>query len=236
MAFQFIFKRVEKKYILNKSQYELVIDAIKEYMAIDKHGETAICNLYFDSSTDKLIQLSIEKPVYKEKLRLRSYGLPQSDDSTVFFEIKKKYKGIVYKRRISLSLKDAEDYIATGRFPKDINNQVAKEIDYMVKFHQLSPRVFLAYDRTAWFSKEDKNLRITFDKNIRSRYEDVNLRSTDKGTLLLPDDTYIMEIKIPGATPLWLSRLLSDSNIFSESFSKYGNVYKNTIKGDNNYV
>ncbi len=233
MAFTYIFKRVEKKYILDSQQYSAVLEGIKEHMQIDKYGETTICNIYFDDEGDNLIQTSIDKPVYKEKLRLRSYGLPTGDDSTVFLEIKKKYKGTVYKRRISMTLKEAEEYIETGVLPCRIGGNIPKEIDYMVNFYGLSPRVFIAYDRTAYYSKEDKKLRITFDKNIRSRYSDVTFRRGDKGEMLLPEGTYIMEIKIPNATPLWLTRLLSENSVFSQSFSKYGRIYTNTfLKGE----
>ena len=233
MVFQHIFKRVEKKYLLNREQYEAVVKKINKYMSVDKYGETTICNIYFDSDDDRLIRLSIDKPVYKEKLRLRSYGLVQKDSDTVFFEIKKKYKGTVYKRRISLPLKEAEEYIETGKFSDNANSQIAKEIDYMVKFWKIKPKIFLAYERTAWYSTEDANLRITFDTNIRSRYHDVSLRKGSEGTLIIPKDCYIMEVKIPNATPLWLSELLSENSIFSQSFSKYGTAFTNTIlKGD----
>ncbi|MBQ4568674.1 MAG: polyphosphate polymerase domain-containing protein [Ruminococcus sp.] len=223
--------------MLNADQYDAIINGIFKHMSIDKYGETTICNIYFDSSDNKLINLSIDKPIYKEKLRLRSYGEPKSEDDTVFFEIKKKYKGTVYKRRIPLSLKQARSYIETGEFPTDINSQIAKEIDYMVKFWDIRPKIFLAYERTAWRSTEDPGLRITFDKNIRYRYENVSFENGTNGTLVIPPNTYVMEIKIPNATPLWLSALLSNNNIFSHSFSKYGTAYINSVlKGDNNHV
>ena len=233
LAFQYIFKRVEKKYILNSQQYEAVLSGISEHMEIDRYGETPILNIYFDTPQNRLIQISIDKPVYKEKLRLRSYGVPKDKDHTVFLEIKKKYKKTVYKRRVSMTLSEAEKYIETGVFPEKISGNIPREIDYMIHYWDLSPRVFIAYDRTAYYSKETPELRITFDRNIRSRYENISFLSKDEGEALLPQDTYIMEIKIPNAAPLWLVRLLSEHNIFSQSFSKYGNVYINKfLKGD----
>ena len=100
-----IFNRVEKKYLLNEEQYHNLIILINEYMDHDKFYKSTICNIYFDTDDYELVRTSIEKPIYKEKLRLRSYNVPSLDDE-VFFEIKKKYNSIVNKRRITLSLKD----------------------------------------------------------------------------------------------------------------------------------
>lgn len=233
MAFQYIFKRVEKKYILSKEQYEAILPGISEHMEVDRFKETSILNIYFDTPKDRLIQISIDKPVYKEKLRLRSYGVPKDKNHTVFLEIKKKFKKTVYKRRVSLTLEEADEYIKSGVFPERIKGNIPREIDYMVHYWDLSPRVFIAYDRTAYFSKETEELRITFDRNIRSRYEDISFEKGDYGEMLLPDDIRIMEIKIPNAAPLWLVRLLSENGIYSQSFSKYGNVYiKKFLTGD----
>lgn len=236
MAFQYIFKRVEKKYILSKAQYEAMLLGIKEHMTIDQYGETTICNIYFDTEKDRLIQISVDKPVYKEKLRLRSYGIPEGPDSTVFLEIKKKFKGTVYKRRIAMTLKDAEEYIKTGTFPQNVRGHIPQEIDYMVHFWGLYPKVFIAYERSAYYSMENPELRITIDRDIRSRYQNISFEYGDRGEALLPVDTYLMEIKIPNATPLWLSHLLSENGIFSRGFSKYGTVYTNKLKGEINNV
>lgn len=237
MSFQYIFKRVEKKYLLSESQYQAVLAGIAEHMSPDKYGECTICNIYFDTQDSRLIQISIDKPVYKEKLRLRSYGLPKLPEDTVFLEIKKKYKGIVYKRRMAMTYKDAKEYINTGKLPDNIRGNIPREIDYMMHYWGLSPKLFLAYERTAYFCPDNPHLRITFDKNIRSRYDDISFEHGDKGEVLLPENTYIMEIKIPNAAPLWLAHLLSQNQIFSQSFSKYGTVYTNTFtKGEDSDV
>ncbi|MDO5124559.1 MAG: polyphosphate polymerase domain-containing protein [Eubacteriales bacterium] len=225
LGFQYVFKRIEKKYVLNEDKYEQILEGILPHMEVDKYGETTICNLYFDTEDSRLIQISVDKPVYKEKLRLRSYSVPKDKNHTVFLEIKKKFKKTVYKRRISMSLADAEAYMETGKFPKELGGNIPKEIDYMISYWNIKPKVFLAYDRTAYYSKENPELRITFDRNIRSRYQDLSLLSGDYGEPLLSEGTYIMEIKIPNAAPLWLARLLSQYQVFSQSFSKYGNVY-----------
>lgn len=224
MAFTYIFQRVEKKYMLTKEQYESLIEAITPYMEIDHYGETEIRNIYFDNTDDELIETSLKKPTYKEKLRLRSYGTP-AQDGTVFFEIKKKYRGIVYKRRISMTLNEAYDYIGTGKLPSHLEGNIPTEIDYMMHHYRLSPKAYISYHRVAWAGKDNPDLRITFDRDIISRYDDTRLESSAKGNRVLEKDTYLMEIKIPGAMPLWLARALSERNIFPHSFSKFGTAH-----------
>ena len=230
MAFTYIFQRVEKKYMLTREQYEYLINAISPYMAPDQYGETEIRNIYFDNADNELIETSLLKPTYKEKLRLRSYGVPKMD-STVFFEIKKKYRGIVYKRRISMKLKEAYAYIDGGKLPESIEGNIPSEIDYMMNRYRLSPKAFISYKRVAWTCESDPDLRITFDRDITSRYDDTRLESTADGHKILPKDTVLMEIKIPGAMPLWLAHILSEKNIFPHSFSKFGTAHvQNQIK------
>ena len=224
MAFTYIFKRVEKKYMLTREQYEYLINAISPYMAPDQYGETEIRNIYFDNADNELIETSLLKPTYKEKLRLRSYGVPKMD-STVFFEIKKKYRGIVYKRRISMKLKEAYAYIDGGKLPESIKGNIPTEIDYMMNRYSLTPKAFISYKRVAWTCESDPDLRITFDRDITSRYDDTRLESTADGHKILPKDTVLMEIKIPGAMPLWLAHILSEKNIFPHSFSKFGTAH-----------
>ena len=230
MAFTYIFQRVEKKYMLTREQYEYLINAISPYMAPDQYGETEIRNIYFDNADNELIETSLLKPTYKEKLRLRSYGVPNMD-STVFFEIKKKYRGIVYKRRISMKLKEAYAYIDGGKLPESIEGNIPTEIDYMMNRYRLSPKAFISYKRVAWTCESDSDLRITFDRDITSRYDDTRLESMADGHKILPKDTVLMEIKIPGAMPLWLAHILSEKNIFPHSFSKFGTAHvQNQIK------
>lgn len=223
MAFTYIFKRVEKKFVLSEEQYRFIRNAINDRMRVDKYGETVINNIYFDNDLDELIETSLEKPVYKEKLRLRVYG-EADENATSFFEIKKKYKGVVYKRRISLPLKDAYDYLNTGKLP-EIDGNIPYEIDYMIRRYRLSPKAYIGYRRIAMFDTENPDLRITFDTDITSRYDDISLEKGLKGHRVLPEKTYLMEIKIPGAMPLWLAHILSEGEIYSHSFSKFGNAH-----------
>lgn len=199
-------------------------------MTEDKYGLHTICSIYFDTDDDRLIRNSLEKPLYKEKLRLRSYGVPKSDDAEVFMELKKKYKGIVYKRREGLTLYDAESYIQSGQIPAD--SQIFREIEYFRRYYNAYPKVFIAYDRIAMYGLEDESLRMTFDFNIRCRRDELSLRAGDHGYKLISDGCALMEIKISGAVPLWLSSALSRLKIYPVSFSKYGQFYTKELKGD----
>ena len=166
------FARTELKYLLSRTQYEAFCAGAAPYFAADAYGKTTICNLYYDTEDFELIRRSVEKPPYKEKLRLRSYGVPQEND-TVFLEIKKKYNGTVYKRRISLALQNA-DAVLQGEAPS--GGQIGREIQWFLHMHALAPRVFLAYERTAFFGKQDPSLRLTFDEALRYRTDCLSLR------------------------------------------------------------
>lgn len=228
MAFQTIFKRYELKYMLTQSQKEKVIDAMKPYMSLDKYGRTVIRNLYFDTDTYLLIRRSIEKPAYKEKLRVRSYSRA-TPDSTVFVELKKKHKHIVYKRRISLACKEAEEWLSKDAHTRK-NTQISEEIDYFLQFYgSLRPTVFLSYEREAFYADDGSDFRVTFDDNILCRQEDLSLESEVYGTSILPKDSVLMEIKCSGGIPLWMTEVLSREKIYKTSFSKYGEAYRRLI-------
>lgn len=221
-----VFKRTEKKYRITKQQYEELIDRIGEYVVPDKFGRSTINNIYFDTPDWRLIRASIEKPtVYKEKLRIRSYGHPTAE-SKVFVELKKKYKGVVYKRRVDMTYLDSIKYLCK-REPPPVETQITREIDYFMRFYRnLRPKVSLFYDRVAYYSKEDKELRLTFDTNIRFRTKDFDMSKGDFGRVILDESEMLLEIKAAGAMPLWLTDALSEMKIYPTSFSKYGTAYK----------
>ncbi len=219
---QEVFKRYEKKYILTKEQYEKFRSMTESRLAVDQYGKHTICNIYFDTGNYSLIRNSIDKPVYKEKLRLRSYGIPEKD-STVFLEIKKKFDGIVYKRRVPMSLDEAYSYINGGEIGK--KGQILSEIDWFMSFYKPLPKVYLAYDRIAMYDTIDTSVRITFDTNIRWRDKSLGLEKGAWGATLLNEDQYIMEVKISDAMPLWLAEILDNLEIYPASYSKYGNCY-----------
>lgn len=231
MKNQKVFKRTEKKYLINTDEYLNIIDIIRSHMHLDENRGNRIFSLYFDTPDALLIRRSIDKPLYKEKLRLRAYGVP-NDDSQVFAEIKKKYKKTVYKRRAVMKYRDARDFLTTGVIPQgyDDQHQILNEISWFVKsYPDLSPFMLISYERSAYFGTDDPHLRITFDSDIK--WSCNRLFPTDiNGESLLPSDSIIMEIKISGAMPLWLVSLLSDNNIYPTSFSKVGTAYKENLQ------
>ena len=225
---QSCFKRYEKKYLLTYRQYLAMLEGMAPYMQADRFSNYTICNIYYDTPDWQLIRTSLEKPVYKEKLRVRSYGTVCGADN-VFVELKKKYDGVVYKRRVTMKAVDAMRWLRGDR-PSD-PSQIHREIDWFMKSYRPAPKVFIGYDREAYAGNAQSELRITFDTNLRWRDTEVDLRCGDHGTFLLPEEAILMEIKIPGTAPLWLARLLSENKIFSTSFSKYGTYYKEVVMG-----
>jgi hypothetical protein len=225
------FKRYENKYLLDTRTMNQLQSQLAAHMELDcfnQNGQTySISNIYFDTPDSYLIRNSLQKPSYKEKLRLRSYGVPGLE-TKVFLEIKKKYRGIVNKRRSSIKLADAYTFVADGKMPDEQpyhNRQVLREIAYILQTYELQPRLYLAYNRMAYFHCQDKNLRISFDTNILSRRTDLRLEAGDWGEQLLEPGQWLMEIKVADNLPFWLARLLSDLEIRPVSFSKYGSEY-----------
>jgi SPX domain protein involved in polyphosphate accumulation len=230
-----VFNRYENKYLLSCDTYERITSALSEYMELDKynklHSFYTISNLYYDTQDNQLIRNSLAKPKYKEKLRLRAYGVPSLEDK-VFLEIKKKVNGTVNKRRTKLVLEEAYNFVNIGEKPsikKYMNSQVLNEIEYFLKVYNLVPKLYLAYDRKAYFGINNSDLRITFDTNIRTRREDLGLELGDHGDKLLNNSTWLMEIKAEKCIPIWLVRVLSEYKVYRSSFSKYGTEYKSML-------
>lgn len=227
MTNQMTFRRYELKYLLTPAQKTRLLQAMAPYMQPDEHGRSTVRNLYFDTESYRLIRRSLEKPVYKEKLRVRSYA-PARGDDPVFVELKKKYKSVVYKRRIVLPEAAAMHALETGA-PLSERSQIAREIDYFRAYYgTLRPRVFLCYDREAFFER-DGDLRVTFDENVRYRTQALTLGGDTDGIPLLDGDQTLLELKTAGAMPLWLCDVLTQERIYKASFSKYGAAYQHLL-------
>ncbi len=228
MAIQNIFERMELKYMLTTEQYQKLCDYFSPHMELDKYGRHKISNIYFDTEDYRVIRHSLEKPRYKEKLRLRIYGEPQAD-SPAFIELKKKYNGVVYKRRISAEQSKAFAYLLEGAEPEQ-PSQIHKEIDYFKStFEDLTPRVYLSYEREAYFSHEDDNFRMTFDFKIKMRNNDVSLYDSEQDLPILSDQYVLMEVKTVQGLPFWFLNFLKENEIYRISFSKYGKGYNQYI-------
>lgn len=233
MKIQTVFERTEKKYILTLSQRRRLLELVSSHIKPDEYGESTVCSLYFDTPDSRIIRQSMEKPVYKEKLRLRSYSTPKAG-SNVFLELKKKYNGVVYKRRKTLEYTAAKDYIEDGVLPDD--SQIMREIDWTMHYYKdIAPKMFIAYDRTAFYSKTDHELRITFDRNVRFRTDNLDLGKGHYGERILDRNLCIMEIKALSAMPLWLTEALRELHVFPGTFSKYGTAYQITEQRKHDY-
>ncbi len=227
MSDQFIFRRIEKKYRITPEQRTRLLALVENRLTPDKHGKSTVCSLYLDTPDSLLIRNSIDAKAYKEKLRIRSYGTPRKD-SKVFFEIKKKYKGVVYKRRAAMTLAEAEAYVSGGAPP--FESQIISELDYAMRYYRHpAPAMLIACEREAFYDTQSPDLRLTFDSDIRYRACDLSLASGADGTPLA-DGEIILEIKTGGAMPLWLAHALDACSIYPTSFSKYGTAYLRELK------
>lgn len=228
MDYQHTFSRYELKFFLTCRQQERLIDYMASHMAPDPYGITTIRNLYLDTPNYRLIRRSLEKPTYKEKLRLRSYR-QTAPGEPVFVELKKKYRGVVYKRRLTAPENTALAWLTqTPQEPPDC--QIGREISYFCQYYgPLQPVIFLSYRRQAFFGLDDPHFRVTFDRDVLCRQEQLSLGQEAWGTALLPEDRVLMELKTAGGIPLWMTRWLTEERVFKTSFSKYGAAYQKQI-------
>ncbi len=244
MADQMIFKRFEIKYMIDEAVFEKLMEVMDGYMIADEHGRSTVCSLYYDTPKHLLIRRSLEHPVYKEKLRLRSYGVAKPSD-TVFVELKKKFCSVVYKRRIAMTHDKALSYLAgNGQIAESqiaesqiaesqiaesqiTDSQIASEINYALKIYEnLAPAVLLSYEREAFYARNNHEFRVTFDRNILWRDYDLSLDKGIYGTPILEDQKVLMEVKTDGAIPGWMVDFLTANKLYKTSFSKYGTAYR----------
>ena len=252
MADQMIFKRFEIKYMIDEAVFEKLMEVMDGYMIADEHGRSTVCSLYYDTPKHLLIRRSLEHPIYKEKLRLRSYGVAESSD-TVFVELKKKFCSVVYKRRIAMKYDKALSYLAgngqiAGSQVADskiagsqiaesqiTDSQIASEINYALKIYEnLAPAVLLSYEREAFYARNNHEFRVTFDRNILWRDYDLSLDKGIYGTPILADPKVLMEVKTDGAIPGWMADFLTANKLYKTSFSKYGTAYRAIYDRANN--
>ncbi|MBR6825245.1 MAG: polyphosphate polymerase domain-containing protein [Oscillospiraceae bacterium] len=228
MAYQSCFMRYELKYLLTRPQKEALLKVMEPYMKLDQYGRTIIRNIYYDTPNFRLIRRSIERPLYKEKLRLRSYKQIESEQD-VFVELKRKFKKVVYKRRLAMPFREAADWLR-GENLKKPPGQIGDELQCFRSFYgELIPTVFLSYEREAFYALDGSDFRVTMDENILARDHDLSLCSRPYGTALLPESMTLLELKAPGALPLWITKFLTENRIYKVSFSKYGTAYQKLL-------
>ncbi len=231
-------KRYEIKYLINESQRAYLERELEGRLFPDRYGETTIASLYYDTPDFRLVRASLDRPAYKEKLRLRSYG-PASDTSPVFLEMKRKADGVVYKRRVQTTVPQADRFIA-GDAGLDASGQISAELTgFRDHYGSLQPACLIVYERIAYY-ESDGDLRLTMDRNPRYRMDDPVLGGSADGEPLLPAGYSILEVKVQQSMPLWLAGVLSRGNIYKSSFSKYGEAYRRESNtnyyGVRNYV
>lgn len=231
MDFQAVFKRYELKYMLTREQKALALEVMEPYMSLDQYGHSTIRNIYYDTDSFRLVRRSIDHPIYKEKLRVRSYKRPEAQE-LVFVELKKKYRSVVYKRRLSMPMEQATAWLSgNGALAPD--TQIGQEIEYCREFYQsLQPAMFLFYEREAFYSKSGDTFRVTFDENILARRTNLSLDTEAQGASIIDPDHVLMEIKTGGGIPLWMIHFLTLAGIHKTSFSKYGTAYQSLVMQD----
>ena len=225
-----IFRRVEQKYLITSEQYNALMEALGNKLVKDEYFYNDIYNLYLDAPDHRLIIQSIEKPMYKEKFRVRSYGLAENEDSKVYLEIKKKFDGTSHKRRISMTLGEFYKYMEKGNRPKNANPITLAELDYDFEKYNLQPSILINYERYSYYFRGNKDLRVTFDHNVKYRVKKPDLTNGDDMHHIIDKDMYIMEIKSLDSLPIKLSQLLAKLKIYPRGFSKPKNAYLKSLE------
>ena len=230
---QMVFKRHEIKYQLTNDQRERLERAMRAHMVPDEYGPSTVRNIYFDTPTHLLARRSAEHPLYKEKIRVRSY-VPAQDDTPVFLELKKKCDGIVYKRRCTLQLQAAKELLAGTRAAQ---TQIEREIAFSAqRYEGLQEAMYVAYDREAFYDEHNHEFRMTFDRAVRCRWNDVSLGGSSAGIALMPHDQSLLEVKCAAGMPLWLVDFLSEEGIYKGRFSKYGAAVERQLQSERSRI
>lgn len=233
-----VFNRYELKYIVNKALYKELLQALQGHVFMDKHGDQdgyyMVMNLYYDTADHLFFNETVNRQQFRQKLRLRGYN-HINRDSNVFLEIKKKYRGVVYKRRTLLKLPEAYAFLADTLSKKDYslydasNTQILGEVDFLKQFYQLEPKVIVSYDRQAFQGIHEEDLRVTFDRNLLKRETDLRIESRSDGELFMDPSLYVLEVKVNDRIPLWLSHILNDFQCWRQGYSKYTSSYNSDL-------
>lgn len=236
-----VFDRIEKKYLITKDDKAQLLKTIKQHMKQDDYYQSEVYNLYFDTDNFDLIIQSIDQPIFKHKLRARSY----KGYDRVFLEIKTKIRGQDlnpgYKRRVMITHDDFDQLVKGKKTIQELaakteetpaDRQIAKEVDHLITHFDLKPKIMTMYNRESY--KGEDGLRITFDENLKYRDKNLNLKQPKRGKIYFKDKrNIIMEIKAHGVLPLWLVKILSANKLYPQQFSKVGKSYEKIRKERN---
>jgi len=217
-----IITRQEVKYLISRASHDALLRDLANHLVPNKFFAQTIHNVYFDNDTNDLILRSIEKKEFKDKLRLRAYHM-DGELGNPLIELKKKYKGTSYKRRIKLTIEQARDLINGGAL--NHTGQIADEMRFLIARTGCTPKMYIGYDRASYDVVGHDDLRITFDSNVRCRTTNLDFAPNPADKNIIDADHYILEIKAADTFPLWLTDALTRNGIFPQSFSKYARAF-----------
>jgi hypothetical protein len=231
--------RQEKKYLLKADACEKLFSLLGDALRMDERGRTRISNLYLDTPDHLLIRRSVEKPDFKEKLRVRTYGTVCDEDHSAFLEIKRKCLGTVYKRRVRMTLREARGLVEAGAIPRSpyqgdaarvaLNRQIMRELQWaLTHYGALAPTLAVGYERCAYtYRADDGSLRLTLDRDLRWCEAAWERDGYDgRGCQLLSSGACLMELKASAPLPPSLTHALDQLELYPRSFSKVGRSYE----------
>jgi hypothetical protein len=225
------FTREEIKYQITSKIADILMCEFNKRLTPDMFPKYKVHTIYYDNDNDGIITHSIQKPViFKEKLRLRFYENNNVLNPFGYFELKRKYDGTVYKKRIKLSPSQAEELLQ-GKSALEVldETQISIEILAFLKRTNAKPKIYIGFERHAYEEKPEMDLRVTLDTDIASRRKGLGLRSSTLDVPLFLGKTFVLEIKSSLAYPMWLAELLSKHKIYPIPFSKWGAIYEKEL-------
>lgn len=235
-------KRIELKYYMNVNNQEMIKNDLEKFFIHDsfniKKLPYKICSIYYDNYYLKSYHEKLDGNSIRSKLRIRFYK--NSDTKFFNIEFKNKYGNFVLKNNLKIPIEYLDDFLK-GNFLKIIkktqNDKIFEFIDY-IKMYGLKPIIIIEYDRTAYFSKTDKDVRVTIDQNIYFSKYCLNYKNLINPVRVFNYFNCILEIKSPNYVPFYLLTIIKKYNLKLRAISKYANAIKNKIhtEGATNFV
>ncbi len=226
------FERYEIKFRIRNEKIPEIREYIKEYTYPDPHVADSeevmytVRSIYFDTRNLDFYWEKIDGIKVRKKLRIRGYNL---DKGFAFLEIKRKYTNCVVKERAKLPLGQIEKIISMlevkqgEKMPDSHNNRlVSGKFIYNIIKKQLLAKLLVVYEREPYIHKTNSDVRVTIDKNIRSRYNpDLSDLFNGDDLTLFANDFSILELKFNNFIPKWMRNMIKELKLKQESFSKY---------------